>query len=349
MASGQDASAPLLPRILIIRSAQLPTAYRTSLLVGSQGPDAAIVRGIQGQEMVMNRMGASVDIEGGSTEMIVHEVRSVAIASVRIAGSVATARAIASPSGTGGTLLLARVTVMMSLRRTPTTTAQRFQGQHPLPSGRLADLVHQPASIVGFAASALPHQRKSAATENLRLAEWHPRPGGRLATALQLPGSSAPVLTTVARTFRGMARSAGAMSAVGTTDPSVPRSRGAAENVLRTITTQARSFHGIPAATVRRFQGQQPLPHGRLADLVHLPARAAGIAVSTLPHQRKSEATEDPRLAWWQPRPGGRLATAWQLPGPSASVLAEQPRVPRGTPKSANVASGLGAEGTSTP
>ncbi len=53
VASGQDDSAPLLLRTFI-DSAQHPAANHVSLLVGTVGPDAAKIPGIEGQEMVMN-------------------------------------------------------------------------------------------------------------------------------------------------------------------------------------------------------------------------------------------------------------------------------------------------------
>ncbi len=144
---------------------------------------------------------------------------------------------------------------------------------------------------------------------------------------MQLPGPSTAVTTNIAQRAVVEVRSrACAVTAVGAAGPPVPRDSSATDNVPPTHTALVRSVRRNTAATVRRFQGQQILPGGRLADLVHLPACIAESNAPALPRQRESEVTEDPRLAWWQPRPRGRLATALQLPGPSAPILTEQSR-----------------------
>ncbi len=195
--SGQDTSAPLLIRPFIT-STQHPTAYRIRLLVGAVGPDATDQPGIEGQEMVMYRKGASVNVDSGSADVIGDDGRKAH----RGRGPLADAPGAASPPAPHGTELTraaipAGANLVMGISKASTTTAQRFQGQQPPPHGGLAGLGHLPSGIVE-PAPAPPHQRGAAVTEDLRLAGRQPHPRGWLAAALQLPGPSTPAITNAA-------------------------------------------------------------------------------------------------------------------------------------------------------
>ncbi len=76
-------------------------------------------------------------------------------------------------------------------------TRRRFQTLQPLPSGRLAGMVHLPASTNGGAASAPPPERRPRDTDGLRLGRRQPRPQGRLAVALHLPSHRSPANESV--------------------------------------------------------------------------------------------------------------------------------------------------------